>query len=157
MSDVQAEIAAVLEQFQQAWNRMDFDSLRALWDRTDMEPYYLPEEVSQPLRDHAAIDDYFAHTQRSVEWVRVELADVRVKPLSDALVVATFAMHVDAAMRGYDVQGFAPVGLDTQVTTILRSGEAGWRFIHYAEAALGALPFLRRVYNANVRSTAGDR
>ena len=50
-----------------------------------------------------------------------------------------------------DLVHWIAVGSDVRLSAVLRKTADGWRFIHYAEAPLGALPFLRRVYNANVR------
>ncbi len=130
---------------------MDFETLKGLWARED-HLYYVAEETPTPMRSLAEIEHYYAHTAKTVEWVKLQLANHHFKSLADDLVVATFDMHVDASMHGYEQQGFKPVGFDHRVSAILRRTGDGWRFIHYVEAPLGVLPFIRRVYNDNVRS-----
>lgn len=141
----------VIEAFEAAWSAMDFNALGRLWDGEDDDLYYVAEEIPGALRSFTEIQDYFAHTAKTVEWVRLELSDRHVKPLAEDLAVVTFDMHVEANMHGYAQQGFKPVGFDHRVSAILRSRNGDWRFIHYVEAPLGVLPFIRNVYNRNVR------
>ena len=146
------DIAAFLDSYIAAWNSMDFDALAGHWAVDEDEIYYVAEEVDTPLYTFAAVRDYWARTAATIEWVRIDTSDARSRLLDADLAALTYQMHVDASMRGYEQQGFKPVGSDVRASAILRRTEAGWRLIHYAEAPLGALPFLRRVYNANVRS-----
>lgn len=144
------QVNAVLDAYVDAWNRMDFAALGSLWDSSSPDLYYVAEEVDHALHGFAAIDAYWQRTAATVEFVRIRIEDRRVRQLADDIVVATWGMHVEASMRGYEAQGFSPVGSDVKVTAILRRCDGDWRFIHYVEAPLGALPFVRRVYNSNV-------
>jgi len=145
------ELTATIEAYIAAWNRMDFAALQALWNVDEDDIYYVAEEVDRPFHTFADVVEYWQRTGATIEWVKIAIADLKIKSLAQDLAVATYAMHVDASMRGYEQQGFQPVGSDVRVSAILRQTDAGWRYIHYTEAPLGALPFLRRVYNANVR------
>ena len=151
MSDT-APIYETVKEFEAAWNRMDMSGLEALWHAQEPEVYYLAEEMDEPFHQFSDIQAYWKMTAKVVERVAVTLEDVRCRLLTETIATATFRMHVDAIMTGFQQQGFKPIGSDVKVTVILRQTEQGWRFVHYMEAHLGALPFIRRIYNQNVRS-----
>lgn len=146
------EINAVLDEYIDAWNQMQFDRLRALWDEGESEIYYLAEEIEHAFYQFSEILEYWQHTGAILEWLKISVTNRRIKPLTDALCTLSYDMQVDASMTGSSAMGFKPVGVDVRVSAILKKGPNGWRFIHYTESTLGALPFVRKMYNANVRS-----
>lgn len=141
-----------IDAYSAAWNAMDFAALSKLWDSSESEIYYVAEEMEQPMYRWPQVSAYFERTAATVEKVQLWVSNTQYKALTDTYTVATFDMHVDASMRGAAAQGFKPVGIDVRVSSILKRRNGQWRFIHYAEAPLGPLPFVRRAYNANVRS-----
>ncbi len=143
----------VIKKFESAWNRLDMNGLEQLWHEDEAEIYYLAEEMDEPYHKFSDVKAYWKMTASVVEQVKVILEDVRCRLLADTIATVTFRMHVDASMTGFKAQGFKPIGSDVKVTVILRHTQKGWRFVHYMEAHLGALPFIRRVYNQNVRSS----
>lgn len=142
---------ATIDAYEQAWNRMDFVAMAALWDSAEGDIYYAAEEIDHSMHRFEDVQDYWQRTAAVVESVCLVTANRRFKALTPTLTIATFDMHVDITMRGFAEQAVKPVGADARVSTILRKRSGVWRFIHYAEATLGALPFIRRAYNANVR------
>lgn len=138
---------ATVDAYCQAWNRMDFDALEALWDPDADEIYYLAEENERPLYQLSEVRDYFKTTARVVTQVSMWLANERYKSLGHQWTVASFDMHVDCAMAA----PARPIGVDVRVSAILQNNGGAWQFIHYAEAPLGTLPFIRQVYNNNTR------
>jgi ketosteroid isomerase-like protein len=146
------ELTATVDAYITAWNRMDFSALAALWNAGEDGIYYVAEEVDRPFHAFSEVLDYWQRTSATIEWVKASITDLQFKSLTTDLSVATYAMHVDASMQGYEKQGFKAVGADVRVSAILRKTGNGWKYIHYAEAPLGALPFVRRMYNANVRN-----
>lgn len=143
-----SSVATVIDDLAKAWNALDVAALEALWSNDEPEIYYLAEEIDAPLRSIAAVRDYWQHTAAIVDAVRMTTDDLRFRQLTKELVVATYALHVDMRLRG--TPPGEPIGVDAQVAAILRRTDDGWRFIHYSEAPLGALPFVRRAYRANV-------
>ncbi len=146
-----ASAEATIEAYREAWNAMDFDSLLKLWDDQESEIYYLAEEFEKPMVSLAEVSDYFALTTAAVESVKLWVDGLRLKTLAEDLQVATFDMHVDASLTGSAARGVKPLGIDVRVSAILKYRDGRWRFIHYVEAPLGALPFVRRAYHANTR------
>ena len=146
------EVRAIINQYQAAWNTLDVDGLFALWDQKEDEIYYLAEEMDDPFRNLAQVKDYWSATSNIIDRLKVSLSDIHCRLLDESIAIATFRMHVDAVMKGFSVQGFKPIGSDVKVSIVLRKRNNAWRFVHYMEAHLGALPFMRRIYNNNVRS-----
>ena len=145
------DLTATVEAYITAWNRMDFAALESLWHAEEDDIYYVAEEVDKPFYEFADVVRYWQRTGETIEWVKISIDALTFKLLAADLAVTTYQLHVDASMRGYEQQGFKPVGSDVRVSAILRNTDDGWRYIHYTEAPLGALPIVRRVYNANVR------
>ena len=142
---------ANIDAYRRAWNNMDFDGLLKLWDDAEAEIYYLAEEFDHPMRQLDEVADYFRLTAAAVESAKLWVDGLRLKSLSAELVVATFDMHVDASITGSAAKGVKPLGIDVRVSAILKQRDGCWRFIHYCEAPLGPLPFVRKAYYANTR------
>ncbi|MEM7280378.1 MAG: nuclear transport factor 2 family protein [Pseudomonadota bacterium] len=151
MSDV-APIEKRIDEFTRAWNALDMAALAGLWAQDEQNIYYLAEEMDRPFENFEAVQAYWDITRKIIDRIAITVEDVQCKMLSDDIATATFRMHVDASMTGFSQQGFKPIGSDVKVTVILRNTSDGWRFIHYMEAHLGALPFIRQIYNRNVRT-----
>ena len=130
-----------------AWNALDVDALYGLWDADAAAIHYVAEELEQPLYRLDDVLDYWRRTAEIVTRVSMTTADRRIQPLGSDYCVATYAMHADI-----DLSSSGAIGVDLRVSAILRRTDNGWRFIHYVEAPLGTLPFLRRVYADNVRN-----
>jgi SnoaL-like domain len=146
MQPLEAEISALLERVVNAWNALDFDALRALWDEDDPRPFYLAEEVVKPLTSWQALDGYWSTTRRLTRAVSMRIANVTAKPLGDAHAVGVWDMHWNADVAGYP----RPLGADNRVTAVFRRCGAEWRFVHYAEAPLAPLTYLRTCYEHDV-------
>ena len=144
------EIAAVVDAYEQAWSTLDIDSLSSLWDTNDDEIYYVAEEIDRPFHQMSEVLNYWERTKSMVESVRMSTSDRRCRQLSRDIAAITYEMHVDITMQGSRRQTSGPVGIDVRVSALLRATDAGWRFIHYAEAPLGAMPFERRTYQTPV-------
>ena len=151
MTTFTSEAEAVIDLYTRAWNEMNFKNLGDLWDQEEPDLYYVAEEVDTPLYKFEDISAYWNQTSKYLEWVKIHLSNKRFKLLSDTLLVVTFEMHVDVSVRVLEQQSSTPVGADVRVSAILKNRDNQWRFIHYAEAALGTLPFIRKMYQNNVR------
>ncbi|MGI9232585.1 MAG: YybH family protein [Woeseiaceae bacterium] len=150
--NMNADIDKLLDNYESAWNGKDFAALADLWHRAEPAIYYIAEEIDRPLHDFDAVLAYWEGTRTAVEAVHLSTSNRRWKSLTADLGVVTFEMHVDVRMAAPPQSTMQPIGSDVRVSAILRRTEAGWRFIHYVEAPIGALPFVRAIYNANVRS-----
>jgi SnoaL-like domain len=142
MNNVRQDIENTILKLASAWSRRDPAALAELWDEWEAAPIYVAEELVQPLRSHAAIRDYWTRTLQAAGFVSVEIANVEVQPLQAGLAAALFDLRWIGSFRGYE----QPIGGDTRVTTILRSRGQGWRLIHYVEAPLAPIVYLRGLY-----------
>ncbi len=141
----------VVDRYEAAWNSLDMIAMAELWHAAEPDVYYVAEEIDAPLYDFDAVKAYWKMTRTAMDWVRLTTTERRYKLLTDDLAVATFAMHLDGQLKGQAPLQPQPFGVDVRVSALLRRVGDDWRFIHYAEAPLGALPFVRRAYRANVR------
>ena len=152
-----ADIDTLLDSYISAWNSMDFDTLQSLWDADEKEIYYLAEEIESPFYTLKDVIDYWSYANLSIEWLSMTAANRRSKRLTDELCVVYYEMHVDLGMKDSNTMMPKPIGVDLNVSAILRKTIRGWRFIHYVEAPLGALPYLLGLYNANTRPRITER
>lgn len=146
-----ADIDTLLESYICAWNSMDFDTLQSLWDADEKEIYYLAEEIESPFYTLKDVVAYWSYADLSIEWLSMTAANIGTKKLTEDLCVVYYEMHVDLAMKDSNAMMPKPIGVDLNVSAILRKSIQGWRFIHYVEAPLGALPYMLNLYNANAR------
>ena len=146
MQTIDDEIREVLERVVAAWNRLDFDALAELWDADEERPFYLPEESPAALTSWEAIRTYWSGTRRVTRALSMRIWDVQAKTIGDDLAVALWQMHWNADVAGYE----RPVGGDNRVTATFRRRGGVWRFIHYVEAPLAPILYVRRHYERDV-------
>ncbi len=136
-----------MQQYIAAWNSLDFSTLQSLWDPSEDSIYYVAEEIEHPMTDLQSVVAYWEATAMIVSGLNMTTSNMQYKPLAEDIGVATYEMHMTATISG----SAKPIGVDVRVSAILRRRSGEWRFIHYAEAPLGALPFVRRASQANAR------
>ncbi len=143
---LQEDIGAVLKQLRRNWNRMDLKAMADLWDTSDPDPFYLPEEIEEPLRDWDAIHAYWARTMEAIPRLRMRIWDLQAAPVSEDLAWVSYQFHWDAVAEGYA----RPVGADNRAVALFRRLPEGWRFCRYAEAPLAPILYMRKLYENSV-------
>ncbi len=145
-SNLEQAIAAVLRQLQQNWNRMDLKAMAGIWDTSDLQPFYLPEEVDQPLRDWDAIHAYWDKTMQMIPRLKMRIWDLEAVLVSEDLAWVSYQFHWDAIAKGYD----KPVGADNRAVALFRRLPEGWRICRYVEAPLAPILYMRKLYENSV-------
>ena len=146
MQTLTEELDAVLARVVTAWNALDFEALEKLWDEQESRPFYLPEEAPQALTSWPALRAYWQQTRRLTRALSMRTWDLDAKLLAEDLAVAMWQMHWNADVNGYE----RPVGGDNRVTAIFRRRSGEWRFVHYVEAPLAPILYLKRHYERDV-------
>lgn len=144
MTDLQRAAEELLADVIARWNRHDLNSLIDCWDRDEADPIYLAEEALEPLVGWDAIANYWASTQRSLRRISLRTWDLRVREVAPGLALAFWQMHWNADT------GSTLIGGDVRVSALLRETAAGWRFIHYVEAPLAPMRYVRQTLENNV-------
>lgn len=152
LNNMNADIDTLLDSYISAWSLMDFDTLQSLWNAEEDEIYYLAEEIENPFYTLNDVIDYWKYADSSIKWLSMTAANRRSKHLTDELCVVYYEMHVDLCMEDSNAMMPKPIGVDLNVSVIVRKTLQGWRFIHYVEAPLGALPYMLSLYSANTRT-----
>lgn len=147
MADLQTELEALLSEFRDRWCRLKPTELRELWDPAETDPFYIAEEVTDPMYGWDVIEPYWRASEELLLKFTIRTFDLKCKLLSDNLAAMNFMMHWNGLIKGMED---APLGLDVRVSAIVRSTDAGWRFCHYVESPLGAFPYLKATYVNNV-------
>ncbi len=142
----------VIEAYVAAWNTLDLARLADFWLDDSAGIYYLAEESEQPYFSLNDVKAYWRLTQKLVSEIDMSISELRVKPLSEQHCVASYAMHMDARVGAGTQLGGQLIGVDVQVSVILQWHLNEWRIIHYAEAPLGPLPYVRKAYRDRVRN-----
>ena len=140
------DIATLLKQLQRNWDRMDLKAMADLWDASDPQPFYLPEEVEEPLRDWDAIHSYWDKTMQMIPRLKMRIWDLQASPVSEDLAWVSYQFHWDAVAEGYD----KPVGADNRAVVLFRKLPEGWRICRYVEAPLAPILYMRKLYENSV-------
>lgn len=147
-------VLAVIAAFESCFTKGDIEGLKALWDPADETPFYIAEEVEHPLIGQAAIEAYWQEQRSALAAISLRSWDHHVKMITDDVAVCLFRLHWNAAQNGFKAH---PIGGDVKVSALFKRTAEGWRFVHYAESALGALPFMRKIYRRHVDPDFIDR
>lgn len=137
----------LLSDYEDIWCRLKPTELRSLWDPDEEHPYYIAEEIPEPIYDWATLEQYWAEAEQILTKFSLRTWDLRCKAVAPGLAVMNFMMHWNGIMRGLEHN---PFGLDVRVTALARETSDGWRFCHYVESPLGPLPYLMASYAGNV-------
>lgn len=143
MSDLSAEIAAVLDETARIWNTQDYARLKTMWDTDDDEPFYLAEEQDDWVFGWPALEKYWVPVpgKRSVEALMMRYYKVRAKQIAPDLALAAFWVRHDMKMSG-PVKAW---GGDARVTAVFRRKPEGWRFVSYTEACMTPLIYIQKL------------
>jgi hypothetical protein len=138
--EVFAAIDKVLQRTREIWNSQDFGALKEVWDASDPEPWYIPEEVEQPFFSWPQLEKYWNPGRKVLKGFRWDYDSLRVKMLGEDLAIALFNHY-------YEIQLiFGPqeptAGFD-RVLALFRKTDEGWRHILYAQCPLGPESYVR--------------
>ncbi|MSO64261.1 MAG: hypothetical protein EXQ85_00395 [Alphaproteobacteria bacterium] len=148
MTDLRAEIHAVLTTYVERWNAWEMAALRAMWDADEPEPIYVAEE-RDALIGWDALAAYWkvSEPRRSEHFIR--FFDLRVRALAPTLAHAFYSLSWNFFMRDNPLYQH-PIGGEVRATTLLRKKSDGWKLFHHIEAPLASLIQLRRAHEQNV-------
>lgn len=152
MSDVAAEIDAVLAEAKRYWDVQDYAGLKTLWDLDEKDPYYQPEETEELLIGWPAIEAYWANNLKIMEKISVLYGKARAKLITPDLAVAMFDLRWDAALKNREA-----LGGDNRATALFRKKPEGWRFCHYVEAPLAPIMYIRKLYEKDIHPAFRER
>ncbi len=138
------EIEAFIHAYVAKQRAMDAAAIAADWD-DDETVIYIAEEFDEPIIGVSAIARYWAENTAIMGRLGVRVGQIRQRPLGPGLVSVLVPIHWDAVMK----TGGLPVGGDIKAVAVLRWTGERWLFVQWTESALGALPFLRRIYQRN--------
>jgi hypothetical protein len=141
------ELVDLLRRYEETWCRLKPTELRALWDPAEQNPYYIAEEIVEPMYDWESIEAYWAEAEEILLKFSIRTRDLRCKAIQPDLAAMNFIMHWNGLLRGME---HSPLGLDVRVSALARKTDIGWRFCHYVESPLGPLPYLMASYRENV-------
>jgi hypothetical protein len=128
--------------YEATWNANDYAALKNLWDPSVDEPWWYPEECETPLVGWEAVEGYWRLCETIIARIGLRTWDLRWKPLPGDLALVGFQMKWTAILRGDP----APIGGEVKVSVVLNRAADPWLCLHYMEAALGPLPYMRRAY-----------
>ncbi len=146
-AELGTEIQAFLNEYAKAYNRMDYDTVLAMWDKQFDGAIYMAEEVDPPMHGWDRINKYFNPVPgvQILDGIYNEYSDVRASYLSEDLAVATYHLRFDikvkrqAAMSSWD-----------RVMAVLRKVDGDWKLVAYAEAPMAPLTMVRRMLEDQV-------
>ena len=151
-STAPAEIANDIEEIVHEWaskfNRGDWKKIQDTWDPDEQDPYYLGEERDRWLAGKKGLDEYFnppGRVRMLMESVNIKTYRLRVRQVSDNIVIATWDNSLDLKVRTRPA-----INDDYRVNAVFRKKPEGWMFIHYAELAYSALTYMEHLYRKSV-------
>ena len=146
LDTVVKDIEAVLGDLCACWNRLDQPAIRELWDLEEKEPYFLPQEIKDPIIGWENLAAYYAAAQARLVSCSMRVWGVHAKLLAPNLALALYQMHWNGEIKGFDHL----FGIDSRVTATFRKRDGRWMICHYVEAPAAPMLHLQKYYAANV-------
>ena len=147
-ADVAQTIEAMVFEWADKFNRGDWKKIQDTWDMEDDGLSYLGEERDRWVSGRAGINSYFnppAMVRSLMETVHIRPYRLRVRQVSDNIVIATWENNLD-----FKVRTRPAINDDYRVNAVFRKKPDGWRFIHYAELAMAPMTYMEHLYRKTV-------
>ena len=135
MTDVTAELVALIARYVGYSATMDFAAKRTLWDADDPAPLLMPEEAEAPYLGWAEMESYWSKSRDIMTGLASRSANHRCRLIEPDVALVTYDMRWIAVLRG----ARKPISADVRVTALLRLKPEGWRFFHLMEGPIDML------------------
>ena len=146
--DVAAAIEEIVIEWADMFNRGDWRQIQKNWDPDEEAPYYLGEERDRWVSGKTGLDSYFnppGQVLSLVEKVHIKPYRLRVRQVSDSIVIATWDNNLD-----FKLTARPAINDDYRVNAVFRKKPQGWVFIHYAELAMAPMTYVEHMYRKTV-------
>lgn len=139
-------IKATLGDLCTCWTQLNQPAIRDLWDPDENEPYFLPQEIKEPIIGWDALTAYYTAAQARLVRCSMRTWDVNAKLVAPNLAAALYQMHWNGEIKGFDHL----FGIDSRVTALFRMRDDRWMICHYVEAPAAPMLHLQKYYASNV-------
>lgn len=150
MSDLLNELKPLIGELEAIWSRVTPMDIRALWDPDESEPYYIAEEIEDPMCDWDTIEAYWQASADYIATFELHTSGHRAKLVAPGLASVLFSMRWTATLTTDP----RPITFDVKTSALLRQtgaeGYGGWRLCQWIESPLGPLPYIKKAYRAGV-------
>jgi len=153
MSDLYAEIDAVLKKTEECWNSQNWYHMNELWDEDDPEPIYVAEELYEPMIGWETIRKYWRPAGKGLDAFRWGYSNLFVKELAPDIALALFNHWFELKIVGGKIPPRA--GFD-RVLALYRKRPEGWKQIMYAQCPLGPDTYVRALCEKIVKPDFGE-
>ena len=146
--EVAASIETIVFEWADKFNRGDWVKNQDTWDADEIQPMYLGEERDRWVIGKEGLNSYFnppAIARMLMESVVIVPYRLRVRLASEKIAIATWDNRLD-----FKVRTRPAIQDDYRVNAFFRRTDDGWKFIHYAEHAMGAMTYLEHLYRKTV-------
>ena len=141
------ELTPLIATWEDCWNRLEPTKLRDWWDPDEINPYYVAEEITDPMFSWDEIMPYWQEAESILAHFSVRTWDHHCKLVGSDLASMQIMMHWNAVLAGPDP---TPFGLDVRVSALARKISDTWLFCQWIESPVGALPYIKSRYTSNV-------
>ncbi len=138
-------ILEFFDEYRRALESLEVNRIERFWDVEDESAVYIAEEVPEPFIGWGAIARYWQGNADGMTRMAVKLDRFIINSLGPDVISVTYDLHWDAHVKG----ALRPVGGNVWASAIV-SCTPRLHLVHYTESALGALPFLRKIYEMSV-------
>ena len=148
MTNIVAEIEAVLRKTEEVWDKQDYSALKALWDKDDDQPYYGPEEwEAGVIAGWPNLSRYWDPVpgKKILIGIRNRYSNVKAKLVGEDVAVAVYDLRYDMQIIGQK-----PLGGNDRIMAVFRKKPDGWKYTAYIEAPLNPMTLVRKLYQESV-------
>lgn len=138
-SEIFAEMTAVLDRTAELFNSQK--SVIELWDTDDAQPYYIAEEIREPIVGWDALNAYMDPARkRMLDTFRWGYSNLRARLLCPDIALALFDHWFEILIVGENQVPRA--GFD-RVLALYRKRPDGWKQILYAQCPYGPYDYVQ--------------
>jgi hypothetical protein len=125
-------IAEILQRYAAALSALDMEGLRTLWDPTASGPFYVLDELHEPVLEWSDLEHQLERLRTRFVRAEAHVHDMQIRASNDDVALA----YAVLSWTFVAVESNEPRSGHSRLTAVARSSPSGWQLIQLTESPL---------------------
>jgi len=135
-NDARNEILDLIEETKRIWDTQNYSDLKSLWDETDENPLYIPEERVDFPTDWSSLERYWDPVpgKKILDGIRNDYSNIKIKLISSDVAIIVMDLHYDLKI----INSNPLSGYDRVMCVVVKKNKQ-WKYSAYIEAPMNPM------------------
>lgn len=134
--DARNEILNLIQETKRIWDTQNYSDLKSLWDETDDNPLYIPEERVDFPTDWNSLERYWDPVpgKKILDGIRNDYSNIKIKLISNDVAIIIMDLHYDLKI----INNKPLSGYDRVMGVVVKKNNQ-WKYSAYIEAPMNPM------------------